>query len=420
MVYCGKPSLGCAECRKKKTRCDRVTPSCGQCIRANRACPGYRNQLDLMFRSENEVVIGKVKVRGESSKAGAKSTSPASSTAPSSASPEHVSNAVAVRSKEWVEDLDRLALERGVPLESQYYLDTDLLVSYISPTLTERARGYFSSNSSMWLKNNDLVDELCKNGDDNDPLLASISAVGLASYANLVHGPQLLNRARMDYVKALRLTNAALRSPTEVRKDSTLFSVIILSIFEMVAGANEHSLEAWTEHINGASALLKLRGPNQFRTKAGQQLFVLVTSNIMISCVQRTIPVPEHVVELRSLAGKVMDSSTWPAWQVSEVIFEFANFRAAVRDCDIVGPKAIIEAGLQLDRKFVDAFTTTPESWKYRSVYIDYDDDCIWNRRYDVYNDYWTAQIWNGMRSCRILIHEMIRDQLLAASTASE
>ena len=371
-----------------------------------------------MFRSQNEAVIGKAKARGEASEARAKSSSPTSSANTPSPSAEDLSNSVAISSRGRVEDLDRLDLERGLSTDPQYYLEPGPLLPCLGPTLSERGRGYFSSNSSMWLRNDSLVDELCLRADDNEPLLASISAVGLASYANSVHGPQLLNQARMDYVKALQLTNAALRSPTKVRKDSTLFSVMILSIFEMIAGSNQHSLEAWTEHINGASALLKLRGPSQFRTRAGQQLFVMVTSNLMISCVQRTIPVPEHIIELRRIAEEIMESDTWPAWQVSEVIFDFANYRAAVRDCQIVGPKAIIEAGLVVDRKFLAAFEHVPEDWKYRTAYTDQDDECVWNRRYDVYNDDWAAQIWNGMRSCRILIHEIVRDQLLAASTA--
>ena len=33
-------------------QCDRQTPSCSQCIRGQRICPGYRNELDLMFRNE--------------------------------------------------------------------------------------------------------------------------------------------------------------------------------------------------------------------------------------------------------------------------------------------------------------------------------------------------------------------------------
>ena len=378
-----------------------------------------------MFRSENNSVIGKAKVR-ESAKSRAKSSSPT----PTPTSPEPLeadpSNVVAmVRSSDLIEDLDRLALGAEVSRYSRYYLEhvggfarSPVLNPAIPPTLEERARGYFSSNSSMWLRNYDLVDDLCKSGDEDEPLLASISAVGLASYANSVYGPELLNRARMDYIKALQLTNAALRSPTEVRKDSTLFSVMILSIFEMVAGSNENSLEAWTEHINGASALIKLRGPNQFRTSAGQRLFMQVTSSLMVSCLQRTIPIPEHIVELRRIAGQYMNTKVWPGWDVSAVVFDFTNFRAAIRNCEIVGPKAIVEAALEIDRKFMNAFDDVPTTWKYRTLYADQDDEFIWNRRYDVYNDYWTAQIWNGMRSCRILLHEIIRDQVLAASTA--
>jgi hypothetical protein len=379
-----------------------------------------------MFRSENDAVIGKIKVR-ESAKSKASpssltQTSPTTSPEPTEAGP---SNTVAIASSDWFVDQEIDTLESQVSRYSRYYLEHTgsfaqslQFIPTLNPTLEERARGYFRSNSSMWLRNYQLVDELCGTRDDGEPLLASITAVGLASYANSVHRPEILNRARMDYVKALQLTNAALRSPTQVRKDSTLFSVMILSIYEMVTGSNEHSMEAWTEHIDGASTLLQLRGPNQFRTRAGQILFMQVVSNLMISCVQRTIPIPEHIVDLRNQYGKFIDTSAWPAWELASVIFDFTNFRAAVRDCQIVGPKAVIGSALEIDRRFLAVFVDVSHSWKYRTLYASEDDEGIWNRRYDVYNDYWTAQIWNGMRSCRILIHEIVRDQLLAASSA--
>ena len=377
-----------------------------------------------MFRSENSAVIGKVKVReSHMARANSSSTKEASSQPSEAAPPNAVS---VVKLNDWEEDLERLKLETEVSKHSRNYLEhaggfsrPSLGAYVLNPTLEERAQGYFSSNSSLWLRHHYLVDDLCMSGDEGEPLRACVSAVGLASYANSVGGAELLNRARMDYIKALQLTNTALRSPTEVRKDSTLLSVIILSIFEMVAGSNEHSLEAWTEHINGSSTLIKLRGPNQFRTRAGQLLFMQVTSNLMISCVQRTIPIPAHIVELRDLAGKFMNLSIWSTWQVSGVIVDFTNFRAAVRDCEIIGPKAIIEAALEIDQKFLAAFVDVPDPWKYRTLYADHDDEFIWNRRYDVYNDSWTAQIWNGMRSCRILLHEIVRDQILVASTAT-
>jgi hypothetical protein len=133
------------------------------------------------------------------------------------------------------------------------------------PTIEERALGLFNTNSSTWLRNFDVTHELCTQTSTDEHLLASMSAVGLATFSHSIHAPELMVRARREYVSALRLTNAALRSPIEAKKDSTLFSVMILSIFETVTGNNDRSLAAWAEHVNGAAALVKLRGKDQFK-----------------------------------------------------------------------------------------------------------------------------------------------------------
>lgn len=105
---------------------------------------------------------------------------------------------------------------------------------------------------------------------------------------------------------------------------------------------------------------------------------------------------------------------------ISAVVFDFAKLRTAIREGKIVEPRAVIEAALEVDRKLLKAFQRVPESWKYRTFYSDHDDENIWNRRYDIYNDNSSLviQVWNGMRTCRILLHETIRDQLLTASSA--
>ncbi|RFU73095.1 hypothetical protein TARUN_9163 [Trichoderma arundinaceum] len=59
MVYCGKPSKGCSNCRERKIRCDQKEPGCGQCVKRQIDCPGYRNMVDLMFRDESNHVIKK-------------------------------------------------------------------------------------------------------------------------------------------------------------------------------------------------------------------------------------------------------------------------------------------------------------------------------------------------------------------------
>ena len=224
-------------------------------------------------------------------------------------------------------------------------------------------------------------------------------------------------RARKDYVAAIQLTNAALKSAIDVKKDSTLFAVMILSIFETVTGNNERSLAAWTEHINGAAALVKLRGQEQFNTHAGKRMFLQVTSNLMLSCIQRTIPMPEHIVALRKSAERFMDKEN-PAWRLSSVIIDFTIFRASIQDSQIVGPQGIIEAALEIDQRFISVFQDLPDEWQYNTIYTEENPHLIWNGSYHVYKEFWIAHIWNGMRTCRILLHEIIRDQLLFASSS--
>ncbi|KAJ5602735.1 hypothetical protein N7537_005691 [Penicillium hordei] len=61
MVYCGRPSTSCNNCRAKKTRCDKAVPECGQCCRTGQKCPGYRDPSSLIFRDESTQVINRAR-----------------------------------------------------------------------------------------------------------------------------------------------------------------------------------------------------------------------------------------------------------------------------------------------------------------------------------------------------------------------
>lgn len=365
-----------------------------------------------MFRNENTSVIDKARSREKDrAKARAKleAATPSSTTTPK----PRDSQEPILDDEDFEPTRFHLDPHQGQNLKSL------IPSAQMFPTIDERALGYFATHSSTWLRNFDLVDMICGESNADEHLVASMSAVGLASFSSSIHAPELMIRARRDYVTALRLTNAALRSPSEVKKDSTLFAVMILSIFETVAGNNEKSLAAWTEHINGAAALVKLRGEEQFNTQAGKRMFLQVTSNLMLSCIQRTIPMPAHIVTLRKSAESFMDKEN-PAWRLSGIIIDFTIFRAAIQDREIVGPKAIIAAALEIDRRFIAVFENLPEEWRYQIVYTDENPHLIWNGSYHVYKEFWIAHIWNGMRTCRILLHEVIRDQLLSPSSALE
>lgn len=43
------------------SQCNQLNPACSQCLRAGKECPGYRDQLSLMFRDENDRVVTKAR-----------------------------------------------------------------------------------------------------------------------------------------------------------------------------------------------------------------------------------------------------------------------------------------------------------------------------------------------------------------------
>lgn len=64
-------------------------------------------------------------------------------------------------------------------------------------------------------------------------LLAGITAVGKASLANLHQSNTLRESASDDYVTTLSLVSTAIRDTQQIKEDSTLIEIFLLSIFEV-------------------------------------------------------------------------------------------------------------------------------------------------------------------------------------------
>ncbi|RDL35817.1 uncharacterized protein BP5553_06429 [Venustampulla echinocandica] len=371
-----------------------------------------------MFRNESEVVIEKAKAR-EKLKAKSKGSSSRSATpmTPASYTSSEVSPQTSEATKAEALKNDLVVSLR--PAQGYYGgFSNSIIPSYnLQPTLQERALGYFYSNPTLWLQNNDLLCTLCGQADADEHLLAGMSAVGLASLAKSIHAPSLMVKARKDYLTAIRLINSALRSPSQVKKDSTLFAVMVLSMFETITGTDVESIGAWTKHVNGAAALVKLRGMDQFYTDAGQRMYTQVMGNLVLSCLQRTVPVPPEMIELRKEAGKILDK-TMQSWKLMEVIIDFTTFRSTYRR-STMGRRQIVETALDIDRRFAELDDGFPKEFSYRTLYTDKDPDLIWNGTYHKYENNWTPQIRNWVRVCRIMAHETISNQLLYDSAAT-
>ncbi|TVY81468.1 hypothetical protein LSUE1_G002769 [Lachnellula suecica] len=404
MVFCGKPSGGCHACRARKTRCDKVPEGCTQCKKAKRTCPGYRNPGDLIFRDESTNVVHKIKAREarESRRTKTKGSPASDITIPQDDDTESISLSTSLE----------IVQQDNSPLSAEYAL---------APTLEDRAVGCFVFNYVMnrngpsrgHMQN---LAEMSRVNVLGDSLTTAIKAVGLAAYAHAARAPSLSQNASFQYMKAIQLTNAALRSPEDVTKDSTLMAIHILSIYETITGCKQRSFKDWTAHLNGAAAVVKLRGIDQIKDREGRHMLLQLSSQMMIVCMQSNSRLPAHIREyMKAAFAYVEETAGTPeaTFVVQECMASLSDLRADIAEGIITDPQVIISKCVELDGTLLKIVTEVPPGWEYTTVYTDRDSDFIFNGRYHVYHDHWMAQIWNSLRTLRAMLNEKIRDLLL-------
>lgn len=290
--------------------------------------------------------------------------------------------------------------------------DTTILPRFtLAPTIEERAISYFLKNYVM-TPDGPAIGHMAilykLRGTLPECLVSGMKALGIAGYSHSVYAPSLMKHAQYQYVQALRATNEALKSPAQATKDSTLIAVLILSMYEAVTGTNQKSLKAWSNHILGASALLKLRGREQIRSIEGRQLFLQTVGTLVVTSVQQNLPLPDYIMDWTREARELSQFSNL-GLVCQEAMMEFTVYNASIGDGTLSNPDAIIARGLELDGILKDAFEIPPEDWEYETILTDAEPDLIYNGRYQVYDNIWICQIWNGMRSFRCLLNEQIQ-----------
>lgn len=172
-----------------------------------------------------------------------------------------------------------------------------------------------------------------------------MTATGLAAFANKTKSPELMRQARRQYALALRIINETLGSPVDAVKDSTLQAVLLIAMWETTAGSQQRTdsltlkhtfvmsllrqrtysstelLEEWRHHMHGTAALLTLRGRAQLESPASFKLFMYASTQVILGCYHREVPVPPELVELREEAFRMIGDD--PFWKYLKAIDEF-------------------------------------------------------------------------------------------------
>ncbi|MCJ1473089.1 hypothetical protein MMC13_001739 [Lambiella insularis] len=219
-----------------------------------------------------------------------------------------------------------------------------------------------------------------------------MKALGLAGFVSTSYTPSVMIQARAQYTAPINLVNAALKSPVDVKKDSTLLAILVLAAFETVTGA---------------AALLQVRGRERLSDTGGRRLFVQVIVSLAATCLRHSLEVPEHILKLW-LEGKKYVEDDDPAWLYYEYMILATNLLARVRRGAILDLSFIITRAQELDAEFASIFANVPPIWTYRVIATDADPDIVFTGYYHIYNDFMSAFTWNNDSLYNRLSHRFL------------
>lgn len=287
----------------------------------------------------------------------------------------------------------------------------------LAPSIEDQAAGFFFAHYVIGNRNLprghfEYLPAMYHQSGVGQALRTSLLATGLAGFANTVQSQELMKTAGQWHVSALASTNAALRSPTDATKDTTLIAVLILGIYENLTYQVERSFKSWYNHINGAATLIRLRGREQFETTTGLRIFQQSYGTILLSCLQNKIPMPADLIELWAFSTNFSGGHT-PRKLFSDIMIRFIDLNVAVQNRSLSNTDAIIASAAQIDSELLNLQTNIPPMWQYQTIFTDADPDLVFEGFYHVYSDLWVAQMWNNFRILRMVLNEVIREQLI-------
>ncbi|KAH7325109.1 hypothetical protein B0I35DRAFT_175767 [Stachybotrys elegans] len=391
MVYCGKPSRGCQMCRTRRIKCDETKPTCNQCAKSRRQCPGYKDEFDIIFRNETKATERRAQKANQ--KAGTRKV-------------EQVHDPAAIHALRNSQAQNHVIVMPQVPLDQQ--ASCHFVTNFVLVPRQDWSRGYM-----------EFLPALLKSNPSAIHFKYAFEACSLASLGNRSGpGQDFAEKAVGLYTKALAATHVALKDPTLATHDTTLAAVLLMGLYENMTASQMGTL-SWGSHIEGAIEIAKARGQKQMRTKLGRQLFIAVRGQVIIHTIS-TGKAPAMGADWWSI-DSVSNSH---AATCQKLNLRTGELRAEVTRLMMTVPRTPdnIEVILNLmrrcqtvDQELVHWMAHLPDEFHYKTAAWednvpngDYSKAEVYPGRVDAYQDLWIASIWNMGRCARIILSSLI------------
>ncbi|KAH8807777.1 hypothetical protein F5884DRAFT_790033 [Xylogone sp. PMI_703] len=375
MVFCGKASKGCLRCRQKKKKCDEQKPSCGRCVRTKSVCLGYRDPLMLNFRDESENIERKFKA---------------------TSSTENIHHNTANCLDIYKQDFPNVS-PTNCPL---YPLEYQAVCFFFSTFLglgpAWASKGYFN-----------LLPQMYEKSKPDDALPEAITSIGMASLSNVRDDPGIMTVARAKYTSTLRLLGTRLSDPKVATIDETCVVVILLGLYETVTCYTAHEIRSWEAHIKAAITLLNICGPEKLEDTTGREIFLELRHQIVTLCFVNRIAVPSAIMKWSSAIQQAQDELSILNENLYRVMYQLCLCRSQSTS----DPYTTLFTLFDINKDLQEWESHAMRVCKYTSITTDH---CrmVLGGYYHVYDDAYSAGLWNSYRCACIFTNELIMDYL--------
>ncbi|KAI0443794.1 hypothetical protein F4803DRAFT_291724 [Xylaria telfairii] len=407
MVYCGKASQGCQSCRTRRIKCDKKHPECSQCIRVGKRCPGYRDQLSLLFRDESSKVIQKAHAQWGT---GTQGSSADGSSESSSQSP---GPAISIPSIHYA-PAGPVSLD---PTVAAREIIPSRIPRKVEPNLDQRGLKFYVERYLLNHPDSPRTPELMDLYFGNEEAIRNVMiAVGLAGMSNLLGNKSMNLAARSKYVTALKQTGQMLagasRDPRTIVKP--LRSIVTLALFEVVQGkGSKVSAGSANTHVHGAVALARSVLPVANSPNGGARGVLQLMFSMLIPSQMTDTPLPPGFLECLKLCKMLLQDCI----ESCAVDLAFASARllqlllTADRTTSLDDQQEtdnLIQQFLALETVFDRIEQQLRAAYPFVENRSDQPSPALFRGKWHSYSEIWGARIWNHFRWARILLGEYI------------
>jgi hypothetical protein len=296
------------------------------------------------------------------------------------------------------------------------YPTPESMVMEIAPSIEDHALGFFVGNyvaqpTFVPRGQFEWITEALACPNTDKILRTSVDAACMAAFANATKSPVIMNRAQAAYGSALRMTNSALRIKEMAVKDSTLISVIMLGMYENFVFQDDVSIQAWAKHVDGACAIFKLRGKDQFQSSLGRRIYHQFFGTILLVAYETGTAVHEGMRDMYTLMTMMADYSVVgrPCTRVIHLLHDIININHTGKN----DPKTMLDTALAMGRDLEEVKSLMPSIWNYDILHLKQASPHLYGDTYHMYLDPWIAQMWNNLHSCQLYLYTVLRENLI-------